>query len=299
MTQVLVDEARPVNPECDTCSGTGFDLDFGGRCSECWGHAPRQGGMGETLREHRNGGIGGFVVEDRPRKDDSWKQQIRWTKNGDTFFVLIPRGHGKVTEGDVVTVTSRNGEKQVRLGVCFAPNQYGDLLYWPLRDGDTTGAATLGLAPVAVTTAPARPNRYGGTCVRCGGEVEAEAGTCEKRDGRWVVSHIGECPERVEHAVPAGHYAIASEGDNDLLFVRVDRNEGYPVRVKMIVGGHPEMTLAKNRVTGILARIAEAGVAEAAKLYGNEIGRCCRCNRTLTDATSRAAGIGPECATKG
>lgn len=45
---------------------------------------------------------------------------------------------------------------------------------------------------------------------------------------------------------------------------------------------------------------AIAADAEAAGLrYGREIGRCYRCHRTLTDAESRAAGIGPDCAKKG
>lgn len=96
--------------------------------------------------------------------------------------------------------------------------------------------------------------------------------------------------------VPAGHYAIVSEGHNDLFFVRVDRPKSGRTYVKMIVGGHPDQNVAYGRVAGILDRIAAAGVDAAARLYGQEIGRCCRCNRSLTDETSRAAGIGPECA---
>ena len=33
----------------------------------------------------------------------------------------------------------------------------------------------------------------------------------------------------------------------------------------------------------------------AAIRYGREIGRCCRCNKDLTDARSRHYSIGPEC----
>lgn len=46
-------------------------------------------------------------------------------------------------------------------------------------------------------------------------------------------------------------------------------------------------------LTGILA---DPQAAE--RLYGTELGKCCRCNRTLTDETSRALGIGPECRSK-
>lgn len=34
---------------------------------------------------------------------------------------------------------------------------------------------------------------------------------------------------------------------------------------------------------------------EAALLYSDKLGECCRCGRTLTDERSRALGIGPEC----
>lgn len=102
--------------------------------------------------------------------------------------------------------------------------------------------------------------------------------------------------------VPAGHYAIESTGDNDLVFYRIDRpTEGkYAGRtfVKMVVGGKPDQNVAYSHIAGILARIIEAGIAASATTYGREIGRCHRCNRTLTDETSRAYGIGPECRSK-
>jgi hypothetical protein len=99
----------------------------------------------------------------------------------------------------------------------------------------------------------------------------------------------------------AGHYAIVSTGDNDLAFYRVDRpTEGdYAGRVfvKLIVGGHPDRNVRRDHVAGILARIAAD--PHAAARYGQQIGRCHVCNRTLTDQASRAAGIGPECAKGG
>ena len=101
--------------------------------------------------------------------------------------------------------------------------------------------------------------------------------------------------------IPAGHYAVASNGENDLLFVRVDHGKGAyggRVFVKMIVGGHPERNVPTARVASILARIEADGVDVSARRYGQEIGRCCLCNRHLTDEASRLAGIGPECAKK-
>lgn len=158
----------------------------------------------------------------------------------------------------------------------------------------------------------AKSNRYAGSCVVCGTHVAEAAGFLAKRNGGWVVVHPeGECTERqapvaaprverpVTADVPEGHYAIASSGSNDLAFYRVDRpTEGkWAGRcfVKLVVGGHPDSRVRRDAVQGVLARIVEAGVVESGRLYGREIGRCCRCNRTLTDEVSRAEGIGPEC----
>ena len=100
--------------------------------------------------------------------------------------------------------------------------------------------------------------------------------------------------------VPQGYYAVASAtGNNDLDFYRVDRpTEGKwagRVFVKRVIGGHGDTPVRGKERGEALARIEAAGAQEAALLYGQEIGRCCRCNRSLTDETSRAYGKGPDC----
>lgn len=134
-----------------------------------------------------------------------------------------------------------------------------------------------------------------------GTEVEAVLLAAIRHDGAdtlWSVEQADRKPA-VLADVPEGHYAIPSSGSNDLMFVRVDRpTEGRwagRVFVKMVVGGKPEQPVERERVAGILARIAAAGVAESATLYGQQIGRCWMCNRTLTDEQSRREGIGPDC----
>jgi len=101
--------------------------------------------------------------------------------------------------------------------------------------------------------------------------------------------------------VPAGHYAVASAtGNNDLDFYRVDRpTEGRfagRTYVKRVIGGHADQNISFGEVRTALERIAAD--PDAGPRYGREIGRCCRCNRHLTDDASRARGIGPDCATK-
>lgn len=100
--------------------------------------------------------------------------------------------------------------------------------------------------------------------------------------------------------VPEGYYAIDMDGT--VKFYRVDcPTEGKWagrtfVSVQASDDFHP-IRNAANR-NAILTAIEAQGVKEAAKRYGLLIGRCGCCNRTLTDETSRAIGIGPVCREK-
>lgn len=100
--------------------------------------------------------------------------------------------------------------------------------------------------------------------------------------------------------VPAGHYAITSlTGNNDLDFFRVDRPKdgryGGRTFVKRVIGGHPDVPVRGMDARRALQAILREGVEQAAQRYGREVGRCFRCNRHLTDETSRQLGIGPDC----
>lgn len=100
--------------------------------------------------------------------------------------------------------------------------------------------------------------------------------------------------------VPEGYYAVDSAtGNNDLDFYKVDCPQDGKwagrVFVKRVIGGHPETPVRGTEAKAALGRIAAAGWQAAAERYGQEIGRCGKCNRTLTDEESRAHGIGPVC----
>lgn len=95
-------------------------------------------------------------------------------------------------------------------------------------------------------------------------------------------------------ALPDGHFAIASKGTNDLLFLKVGTFNGTRY-MKMIVGGKPAQPIAKARWAGIAERIIEAGITESAARYAANIGKCARCNKNLTVKASRERGLGPEC----
>jgi hypothetical protein len=103
--------------------------------------------------------------------------------------------------------------------------------------------------------------------------------------------------------IPEGHYAVPSRtGSNDLDFFRVDRpTEGRwagRTFVKRVIGGRPDQAVRQGEARLALEAIAAEGVAQAAVAYGRAIGRCYRCNRHLTDETSRNLGIGPDCRSK-
>lgn len=107
-------------------------------------------------------------------------------------------------------------------------------------------------------------------------------------------------PDPTLPEVPAGHYAVVSAtGNNDLDFFRVDKPTDGEwagcMFVKRVIGGHPDQPVSKNQWRKVLQRIVDADIEASRTLYGTTIGQCWRCNRHLTDETSRALGIGPEC----
>lgn len=111
-------------------------------------------------------------------------------------------------------------------------------------------------------------------------------------------TQVREASAKIE--VPAGYYATPSAtGNNDLDFWRVDRPEdgkwqGY-VFVKRILGGHEPRRISRPEQNKALEAIEDFGIQQAAEKFGQELGRCYRCGRSLTDETSRSLGIGPDC----
>jgi hypothetical protein len=168
-------------------------------------------------------------------------------------------------------------------------------------------------------TPAVRSNKYAGNCAACNNKVAEGEGTVEKADGRWNVRHLpGQCPAPAASPepatgkrgrkpfpnVPAGHYATKSlTGNNDLDFWRVDRPEqgqwAGRTFVKRVIGGKPNAPVRGRTMFAALEAILEAGVDVAGTLYGTELGQCRKCNRHLTDETSRALGIGPDCRSQG
>lgn len=89
-------------------------------------------------------------------------------------------------------------------------------------------------------------------------------------------------------------YALEDSGPGDFKFYRVTKWQGRTyIRVQASDEFHPIRNAGHRKA--ILTTIRTVGVDVAMGLYGQHIGRCGRCHRTLTDATSRSIGIGPDC----
>ena len=111
--------------------------------------------------------------------------------------------------------------------------------------------------------------------------------------------------------LPTGTSSYAVENaSGELTFIRVDHVDegkwaGF-VFVKQVVGGvsdprnYPRLGMQKpgdaykGTFESLLAKVL-ADPMTAAMRYGTELGECAMCGRTLTNAESRATGIGPEC----
>ena len=105
-------------------------------------------------------------------------------------------------------------------------------------------------------------------------------------------------PVRDAQGVAAGRYAIVEDGVTK--FYRVTEGKGrWAGRTFVEAQASDDHWAIRNpaKRAEILKAIA-ANPEEAATRYGVELGSCHRCGRTLTDETSRALGIGPECRKK-
>lgn len=102
------------------------------------------------------------------------------------------------------------------------------------------------------------------------------------------------------HQVPEGRYAVTGErGQTVFVKVTLGKHAPFEGRVFVNIQAGDELHRVSPAVRdALLAKIESDGPEAACVRYGQEIGDCGRCGRTLTDEASRAAGIGPVCAGK-
>lgn len=129
------------------------------------------------------------------------------------------------------------------------------------------------------------------------------------RDGkasRWISNMIAKvsalkaaaqtAPTTPATEVADGRYAVEEDGVLKFFKVKNGRKAGF---VFLDIQASDEWHKVSNvtRIRKVLALIAVDAKAAMVR-YGQEIGECGHCGRTLTDEASRAAGIGPICASK-
>lgn len=108
--------------------------------------------------------------------------------------------------------------------------------------------------------------------------------------------------------VEDGYYAVQPDSETAYVFLRVSRPTRGRMAGSLKVQTQHSDVLATEFVqwpsgeVSVYKRSIEDQILlllsdhhTAARNYGRHIGRCCRCNKTLTDERSRHYGIGPEC----
>jgi len=189
------------------------------------------------------------------------------------------------------------------------------------------GADLLNLVPVDEVRDLRTPGqvRFMDSLVSQISALDSEAGTRAKtytdgmtEHGRWTPGRNGTASTWIDRmlaklaalksAAPAptttapvaqvedGRYAV--EEDGVLKFFKV-KNGGRPGFVFLDVQASDDWHAIRvvARIRKIVELIAQDPHAAMVR-YGHELGECGRCGRTLTDEASRAAGIGPVCASK-
>lgn len=138
--------------------------------------------------------------------------------------------------------------------------------------------------------------------------AEVKRGTLNKRKAGDAIEWLLRQPKviaqtvtptvRPTFAVPDGRYALDSVDSEPgkIVFYRVKANRGF-INVSRMSSDN-EIPVRWAQAQGVLRRIEAVGTHAAMIRYGQTIGRCGHCGRTLTDQASRAAGIGPICASK-
>lgn len=106
-------------------------------------------------------------------------------------------------------------------------------------------------------------------------------------------------PTTAPAEVEPGRYAVELDDDHGMRYFKVDRPtdgrwRGYTFVDEQASDDYWPVK-DRTRRAAVLAAIAVDPHAALIR-YGRTIGACGRCGRTLTDESSRAAGIGPECA---
>lgn len=108
--------------------------------------------------------------------------------------------------------------------------------------------------------------------------------------------------------VPDGYYAVRPDDSVNYSFIRisspktghykgarkVQTQHSDDLHDRLIIWPSGRWTVKSSSILDDMMLLV-ADQAGCAMAYADEIGKCCRCNKALTDARSRHYGIGPDC----
>ena len=118
----------------------------------------------------------------------------------------------------------------------------------------------------------------------------------------WIIRAVPQvsvkAPQKTWDTIGQGYYAVVDPKDQILKFYKVQRPKkgnwtGF-VFIKRVSGENLE-PVGSAQEREVIFKEIEKDVMGALKRYGQEIGQCGHCKKQLTDAESRAFGIGPVC----
>jgi uncharacterized protein DUF6011 len=168
----------------------------------------------------------------------------------------------------------------------------------------TPSAAQIGLISKLILEIHAMDAELGSQAGTYTAAMDREAAWTKENTSRWIGNLIKKSRELSAAAratgpaaeVADGRYAV--EEDGVLKFFKV-KNGNRAGMVFLDVQASDDWHAIRQvaRIRKIVATIAQDPHAAMVR-YGHELGECGRCGRTLTDEASRAAGIGPICASK-
>lgn len=220
--------------------------------------------------------------------------------------------------GNCKLITTRDASEFIEKLLAVVPTQ-------PTKTQSST-AAQIDITHTGVNAMRVISNRFTKACALCLNGVATGAGIAVLTDDKqWLTYHkVNECPAPLEgsqlhllvetwvhqQCINIGnvYFALPSHtGNNDLDFyglVTSHRKTGSVVVLRRILGGHAfdacpvvSMTEAK-RVIESLRMMSTEQSDDAMKAFADNLGRCFRCGRTLTDDESRNRGMGQDCAAK-
>jgi hypothetical protein len=206
-----------------------------------------------------------------------------------SWGLRIPPSATPFTPGQVISVTTRSGQvKSETLGAYQGKNKYGDQLWSIVKTAPAQATLALGdLGGVLALFAKAKTHLKYPAIVLSVPEID------NTMDVEGFAVRLSLASERAK--VPGS--ITVTENDRN-----TTNDYGEPAREwlgRVLVDGTYQPARAANgRAEPIARRLAELArdPAKVAAEHGKLTGRCCFCNRALSDERSTAVGYGQTCA---